>query len=75
MPSRPASPPWMNWRAKTSVIIIYSCPFMNLRSFVGYELEDLNSVMTRLNLSAKQRFNMFVDFVENRIDPGATSAI
>lgn len=40
------------------------------REDMGFELEDLNGVMTKLNMSAKQRFNMFVDFVECRVDPG-----
>jgi len=45
------------------------------REDMGYELEDINGIMTTLNLTAKQRFNMFVEFVENRVDPGIVREI
>jgi len=40
------------------------------REDMGFELDDLNLVMGKMKMPSKMRFNMFVDFVENKIDPG-----
>jgi len=45
------------------------------REELGGELGDLNEVMNTINMPTKERLNMFVTFVEEKIQPGVVREI